>query len=177
MNFNRLEQNIIDVMTEQQLKLGYRSEVVRLYYPLLSLNRFLGTEYDAVQMKAALDEFCEYASERLGRITITNKKDRFCFVMPPQAGDYVHEHADENGFLYELIKQVEKHGVTINDVLDIFKKYSDEVHFEQVDNGEFDYLVYFEDGRPDDFRYCITDEGAHVIYHRYTKEDYEDFGF
>lgn len=177
MNFDRLEQNIIDVMTEQQLKLGYRSEVVRLYYPLSSLNRFLGTEFGVLQMKAALDDFCKYVPERLGEITITNKKDRFCFTLPPQASDYVHERADEKGFLYELIKQVEKHGTTICEVLDIFKKYSDKVHFEAIDNGEFDYLVYFEEGKPDDFMYCLTDEGAHVIYHRYTKEDYEDFGF
>jgi hypothetical protein len=44
-------------------------------------------------------------------------------------------------------------------------------------HGEFDYLVYFEDGVPDDYRYCITDEGCHLIYHRFTPEDYEDFQF
>ena len=25
--------------------------------------------------------------------------------------------------------------------------------------------------------YCFKDEGCHIIYHRFLKEDYEDFGF
>jgi hypothetical protein len=40
---------------------------------------------------------------------------------------------------------------------------------------DFDYLVYFEDGRPDAFRYCLTQEGHHIIYHRFTADDYNDF--
>jgi len=34
-----------------------------------------------------------------------------------------------------------------------------------------------EDGKPDDYRYCVVVEGNHVTYHRYTPEDYNDFGF
>ena len=46
MNFSRLEQNICDVIKEEQIKLGYQSETIRLYYPLGSLNNFLGTAFD-----------------------------------------------------------------------------------------------------------------------------------
>ena len=46
-----------------------------------------------------------------------------------------------------------------------------------IRNGEFDYLVYFENGEPDSYRYCITVEADHIIYHRYTKEDYAEFEF
>ena len=45
---------------------------------------------------------------------------------------------------------------------------------EKTAGGEFDYLVYFEDGEPDSFWYCITDEGCHMIYHRFSEEDYKD---
>lgn len=38
-------------------------------------------------------------------------------------------------------------------------------------------IVYFEDGIPDDYRYCLSLEGEHMIYHKFTPEDYEDFGF
>ena len=40
MDFARLEKNIIDVIKEEQAKLGYRKEKIRLYYPLSSLNHF-----------------------------------------------------------------------------------------------------------------------------------------
>ena len=38
--FEALKANIFDNMIEQQAKLGYRKEPVRLYYPLSSLNHF-----------------------------------------------------------------------------------------------------------------------------------------
>ena len=47
----------------------------------------------------------------------------------------------------------------------------------RMHNGEFDWLISFEDGQPDAYRYCIADEGCHLTYHRFTKEDYEAFGF
>lgn len=177
MDFSRLENNIIDVMKEEQIKIGYRSETVRLYYPILSLNRFLSTDCDAPQMARILQDFCSAASDKLGKIEITNQADRFCFAIPPQGADYVHEHMGDEEFICDLIRTVEKHGCTIENVLEQFYKYSDKVHVEKAAHGEFDYLVYFEDGIPDGFRYCITDEGCHIIYHRYTAEDYCDFGF
>ena len=38
--YDRLAQSLIDIIKEQQAKLGYRKEIVRLYYPLSSLNHF-----------------------------------------------------------------------------------------------------------------------------------------
>ena len=34
MAYKRLEQSLIDIVKEEQAKLGYRKEEVRLYYPL-----------------------------------------------------------------------------------------------------------------------------------------------
>jgi hypothetical protein len=79
--------------------------------------------------------------------------------------------------LYDFIETVSKHGVSIEEVIAQFRRYSEHVHVERVSNGDFDYLVYFEDGQPDSFRYCLTQEGSHVIYHRFTVEDYKDFYF
>jgi hypothetical protein len=177
MDFSRLEQNIIDVINEEQIKLGYRKEVVRLYYPLLSLNRFLKTDMGIDDMISALNEFCDIEEGKLGRIEISNKDERFCFCLPQEASEYIHENSKKDGFLVDFINTVSRHGVTIEEVISQFRKYSDSVHVEKVTHGEFDYLVYFEDGKPDSFRYCLTDEGCHVIYHRFTVEDYEDFGF
>ena len=53
--------------------------------------------------------------------------------------------------IYDFVNTVSKHGVTIDEVLDQFYKHSDHVHVEKATHGEFDYLVYFEDGKPDEF--------------------------
>ena len=177
MNYLKLEENIIEIVKEQQLKLGYRSEVVRLYYPLSSLNRFLGTDCDAAEMLVNLENFGDAVSDSLGDVKVSREGDRFCFLIPETGSAYVHEHMEDKCFLKDFIDVVSKHGCKIEDVLEQFRKYSDCVHIEKKAHGEFDYLVYFEDGKPDDFRYCITDEGCHIIYHRFTTEDYEDFGF
>ena len=70
-----------------------------------------------------------------------------------------------------------KPGATAEDLLAAFRRHSSHVHVEPVDNDEFDLLVYFEDGVPDDFRYCIDTHDGFASYHRFSKEDYEAFGF
>lgn len=175
MDFARLEKNIIDVITEEQLKLGYRSEIIRLFYPLKSLNRLLGTDSTIEKMQENLQQFVELAKDRLGELRFSNTGDRFGIIIPPQGADYVHSNMKDAGFIAEFVELISRHGIKMEDVFALFHKYSDRVCIERMENNDFDYLVYFEDGTPDDYRYCLTDEGCHIIYHRFTPEDYIDF--
>jgi hypothetical protein len=177
LDFSRLEQNIFDVIKEEQIKLGYRKEVIRLYYPILSLNRFLKSNYSIEEMQTVLAEFCHMQEDKFGKTEVSNKGERFCFCFSEKLSEYIYTHTQQEGFLYDFIRTVSKHGVTMEEVIHQFKKYSDCVHVEKVSHGEFDYLIYFEDGQPDAFRYCLTDEGCHIIYHRFTIDDYNDFHF
>lgn len=174
MDFSKLEKNVIDIIQEEQIKLGYRKETIRLYYPLPSLNRLLDTACDAEKMCEMLRAFCDYAEGRLGPVEFAHQNERFCLTIPPQGSEYVHRHTADTSFIHDFIEIISKHGATIDEVLQQFYKHSDHVHVEKLENGEFDYLVYFEDGIPDNFRYCITDEGCHIIYHRFTEDDYDD---
>lgn len=177
MEYSRLEQNMIDVIQEEQVKLGYRREKIRLYYPLASLNRFLQQECDVTEMDQALEQFCGIVRPRLGELEISHEKERFCIMIPEEGVQYVHDHLTDTEFIVDFIQTIKRHDCSMEEVFAVFRKYSDHVHMEQVDHGEFDYLVYFENGMPDTYRYCLTDEGCHIIYHRYTPEDYQDFGF
>ena len=40
MGYDKLERNLIDIIKEEQAKLGFFKEDIRLYYPLSSLNHF-----------------------------------------------------------------------------------------------------------------------------------------
>ena len=51
MEYKRLEQSLIDIVKEEQAKLGYRKEDVRLYYPLSTLNHFFDTEDTVEEIK------------------------------------------------------------------------------------------------------------------------------
>lgn len=171
---NGLAANIIDVIYEEQIKLGYRKEKIRLYYPLSSLNILLGTQIKSAQMEIKLNEYFANKKDIFGEVEISYKAERFCIILPEQTSEYVNNHTEKEGFLYDFIETIAKHNVTIEEVLQQFKNYSDNVYFEKMKNVDFNYLIYFENGQPDSYRYCLTEEGHHIIYHRYTKEDYDE---
>ena len=177
MEYKRLEQSLIDIVKEEQAKLGYRKEDVRLYYPLSTLNHFFDTEDTVGEMEERLTHLPEDMKARLGEIAVTHKKDRFCFHIPEQGSEYVHEHTAENEFIKELIELVREHGCTKKKILELFGQYSENTITEEMNNGEFDFYVRFPEGSEDRYYYCFKDEGCHIIYHRFLPEDYADFEF
>ena len=173
--FKALDKSIWDSVKEEQVKLGYRKEVIRLYYPIESVERMLHSE-NLNHLKEMLADFAAAEQDTLGSIKISNDGERWCIKLPEEASEYIHEHTPKSGFLYDFIDVIARHGISIEDVLNVFRKYSDKLHIEELKDDDFDYLVYFEDGVPDDYRYCLTDEGHHIIYHRFTPEDYDALG-
>lgn len=161
------------MIKEGQAKLGYISEKLRLYYMAETLNNYFKTRLSAEELEKGLLGFSDYLSGRLGKIEMSRKGERFCFMVPKEGVRYVHEEVPESEFLNELISAVQKHGVTIKEIYEIFKKYSSHVHFEKMNSDEFDYLIYFID-KPGDYYYCFKEEGEHIIYHRFLPEDYEE---
>ena len=165
--YQKLEQNLIDLIKEEQMKLGYQKETIRLYYPADSLLRLLGKELSIEKLQQELEWFGGH-TEHLGNVTVSHKKDRFCLCVPPEGAVYVHEQVPDNPFLKEWITAVSVHGCTLEKLLEICEK---------IKEGEFDVLIYFADQKPDAYYYCVKFEGSHVIYHRFMKEDYEEMGF
>lgn len=176
MGYERLEKSLIDLVKEEQAKLGYRKEMIRLYYPLSSLNHFMEANADAEEMQELLADFPKAAEDIFGEVGITHVKDRFCFALSEKASEYVHENMKPNEFIKELVELVAKHGCTMEDIEALFCSHSDKIVAESMDNGEFDRMIRFEEGE-DKYYYCFKDEGCHIIYHRFLPEDYTDFGF
>ena len=188
-NYDNLQRSLVDVIKEEQAKLGYYREDIRLYYPLSSLNHFFGTNVGADEMQHILDGtgeqdhtpiatgMNEALSDKLGMVEVSHRDDRFCFHIPPEGVEYVHENTTENEFIRELVQLVAKHGCTIEEVYQLFTKHSGHVRREPVENGEFDVRIWFEDDAEDPYYYCFKQEGEHMIYHRFLPADYEDFEF
>ena len=205
LDYSNLERSLIDVIKEEQAKLGYYREDIRLYYPLSSLNHFLGTDVNADKMQKILEGTGENVdetrnivegkeagsataepivagmnarlSDKLGMVEESHRGDRFCFHILPEGVEYVHENTKENEFIRELVNLVAKHGCTIDQIYELFTAHSDRVGREKMDNGEFDERIWFQDDADDPYYYCFKQEGGHMIYHRFLPEDYEDFEF
>lgn len=177
LNFAALKKNLIDMVQEFQVKLGFSRDPVSLYYPLESLNRLLGAQLDAAGMRRALKDFAAAAEPELGRIAVSGEGERFCLRIPEAGVVYVRESAPDNGFLRDFVAATLRFGATIDDLLAVFRRYSGDVVCEELANGEFDYLIYFAGGEPDDYRYCVRLEPEHAVYHRFTPQDYAALGF
>lgn len=174
--FENLEQNLIDTIKEFEIKLGYSENSIKLYYPLSSLNHLLGAELDIEQAEEKLGEFAKAVCDKFGKLEYSHYGKRFCITLAPEAAKYVRENVRDNGFLRELIETLQGK-CTLDDIKQVFSHYSDKVVCEKSDNPEFDWLLYFEDGKPDAYVYCIKSEFGVYTYHRFTHEDYKAFEF
>ena len=173
--YQKLMDNLCDIVAEEQAKLGYMKEPIRLYYPLSSLNHFFGGDVSADEMQEKLSKFKSFAYYKFGEVEITHKGERFCFFLSERATEYVHENGGQNQFIFDLVALLAKHGTVMEEVEALFAKQKDAYEIEKMNHGEFDYMIHFVDSK-DKYLYCFKDEGCHIIYHRFLPEDYEDLG-
>lgn len=184
-----LAKSLIDIVKEQQAKLGYRKEIVRLYYPLSTLRHFFEcagadnkiatgmiSEQQMLEILAP-NNLPKQLTDTIGEIKVTAKNERFCIEIPPEGSEYVHENTADNEFISELIALVGTHGCTMEQITELFYKYSDDIEKKEMQNGEFDCYIRFLNEPDDTYYYCFHDEGCHIIYHRFLPQDYADFGF
>lgn len=177
MGFVKLEKNLIDIIKEEQAKLGYFKEDIHLYYPLSSLNHFFCSDDTADEMQIRLSLLPKSITDKLGNIQVTHKGERFCFHIPEQGIVYVHENTSENEFITKLISLVSQHDCSMNEIQKLFHTYSENIITENISEDDFDLMIRFADNPDDTYYYCFKDEGCHIIYHRFLPEDYAEFGF
>ena len=179
-NYKRLEKSLTDVIQEHRSKLATTTTRSRCIIPrnpwrVCSAHR----EEDADSTERALASLSAHTAGTLGAIEVTRDAKRFCFHISAEGTQYVHEQLPEPAFLRAFLQVMRGLTVSFDDILAVFHQFSDKVHCEKLEgNEEFDYLVYFEDGTPDSYRYCIKlDDDGDAVYHRFTPEDYAAFGF
>ncbi len=176
MDFTVLKQNILDVIKESQMKIGYTPNAVRLYYPADTLCQMLAVPADG--LTDALTAFCD-AVPMLGNVTAKPSGDRWCITVPPEGAAYVRDEVPEPAFLADLLALLgsHRHDIGIDDVRAVFDRHSDRVGCRSFpDEEEFQYVLWFEDGVPDRYRYCIDIDLGHVTYHRLSPADYDALG-
>lgn len=105
MNTAALERHIIDTVKEWQMKIGYRSEEMKLYYPDVSLAGLLelAEGWTEASLKEALQEFSKETKGRLGGVQISNVKDRYCVAVPAAGCTYIHENEPDSAFLRSFL--------------------------------------------------------------------------
>lgn len=176
-DFETLEKNLIDVIKESHIKLGYTNNSIGIFYPPSSLGNMLNAPCAVSALKRTLAEFCKFENQRIGEVSVSYypDDDRFGITVSAKAVTFIHENIPDPQFLKDFISNIHSCR-SIEDITVIFKRYSDKVCCEHIESEEFDYLIYFADGIPDDYRYCIQFEMGHASYHRFTQSDFDELG-
>lgn len=172
----KFEQILIDIIQEQQIKLGYMKETLRLYFPISSLGYLL--ELDITDEKAVVDQKLTNELSRIkpyfGDIRFTSKDNRYAIIIPPEGSAYVYENVGKNIFLEELIQLFNSHQVNIEKVRSLFNKFDPNYICEKSEDIEFDYLLSFTNNDKDNYYYCIKFDEGHGSYHRFNEHDIKD---
>ena len=176
MGHENLERNLMDLIKEEQAKLGYRKEALRLYYPLGTLNHCYGSSDGAGEMQARLTEFVHRVEGTLGAVKVSHRGERFCFEIPEQGSEYVHLNMKEKEFILRLVELVGSHDATMEQIFALFYAQEEQAVVTPMDGADFDVMIRFREG-DDPYYYCFKDEGCHIIYHRFLPEDYAEFGY
>ena len=177
MNVKRFIENIVEQIKEAQLKLGYVKEVIRLYYQAESLCDLLELPYqDGKELLLVLEKETDFLDTELGKIgfSLCHDQNRIEVRISPDGTEYVHKYVQAPPFLAGLIQLFqEHHKLSIEEICAYFERFSEHYICEKMQPGtDFDYVMYFEDQKPDSWYYCIRTEMDHTIYHRFTKSDY-----
>lgn len=179
MRIDALEKHIFDTIKEWQMKIGYREESMKLYYPATSLVELLGLENDITktQLEEALSEFGKAEANKLGTIAISHDKERYCITIPEKGCTFIAKNIPDFIFLKRFLEVITKWGNTMEEVRDCFKKYARECNAEYTEldrrKDGLGHVFYFDNEELDACIYCVEEDEFGLTYHRFTKADYE----
>ena len=189
MNTNALERHITDTVKEWQMKIGYRSEEMKLYYPDVSLAGLLELSegWTEASLKEALQEFSEETKERLGGVQISNAGDRYCVAVPAEGCTYIHENEPDSAFLRSFLGVITGLEPSMQAVEQCFADAAaagNETYVKEDREAEGLGIVFYfcaekdakqtsEDSQIDAYVYCVEEDDFGITYHRFSWPDFQ----
>ena len=178
MHTEQLERHIIDTIKEWQMKIGYKEENMRLYYPDVSLIGMLELPDGTTEkeLKKNLAVFAEIVSERLGQIEISNVGDRYCLNVPPEGCKYISEKIPDSELLKNLLVVLDRRENDMDQVRKVFQDYATEHQGicveEDHENEGLGLVFYYTSEETDPYVYCMEQDDFGITYHRFSRSDY-----
>ena len=168
-----LEKNLCDAIFEMMLKFNenHDSSICMYYTPDLAAY-LLGCEIGSIYED--LSDFKKYTSEHLGKIDIETASDgRIGIRVYTDGIDHIMQSNPRRFFLKKLVEAIRNRECTIDTIKSIFAEESKDFVCDEVDNSEFQYVVYFKDENIDEYKYCFTFDVMGSYYHRLIAHDFE----
>ncbi len=171
--YSYLLKNLSDSIFEMMLKLGERHNSSMCIYYTADLAAYLmGVSENDVDSKMA--DFRPFIAGELGRCDIEKASDGRIGIRVYSDGiDKIMESNPRKHFLNELIEKIRDRHCSIDEIREIFEKESAEYICEEIDDSEFQYVVYFKDKNIDEYKYCFTFDVMGSYYHRLIDYDFD----
>lgn len=168
-----LEKNLCDSIFEMMLKLGEsHNRSICIYYTPELAAYLTGTDVNDVAEK--LMQFKAFVKEHLGNVDIETASDnRYGIRVYSDGIDKIMKSNPRRLFLRKLIEVIRKRDCSIERIKEIFAEESVDFVCEEIDDSEFQYVIYFKDENIDEYKYCFTFDVMGSYYHRLINYDYE----
>lgn len=178
--FMTLEKHVMDTMKEWQIKIGSFDSNIRLYYPKVSLCRYLNwnMDMDNEQLSKSIEKYFAEEVKYLGNVTVSAEQDRFCILVGKEGCDYVEKKVPEPEFLARFLEVLKSQNM--QDILNFFKEYARQhgttCITTQEDEEGLETVVFFENEDVEPYVYFLDQNEFGITYHRFSKDDYMDLG-
>ena len=161
MNGYDLFSRAVSTVQETNITIGDSSGSISLYYP------FEG------DFKALENDF-KKASSDYPDIILEQLPQRVRVIIPESDSKRISKLPARQTIIdiVELVKERVPFQEFKNTILG---KYP-EARIERSEYMEFDWILMFPSELDDDL-YCLTEEFGHITYHRYSRDEFESFGF
>ena len=160
-----LEDRIVSTVQEMQVKLGQSSGSLSLYLPLDCLDGDVEEE---------IARFREHVRPKLGDVACTLDEGRVRITVSEEGCRYV-AGLPVSPVLLTMVDAVMSRE-SLDGIKARLEKVSKGLVWKEVDGDGFDHIAYFTDGT-DPYVYCIDSDCGPISYHRFSRRDYEAFGF
>jgi hypothetical protein len=152
-----------------------KGESFGIYYTEDLLLHLLGiSKNEEDQILFILGQFAKENEPEYGELQYQTANGRYKLTMPAKGMEYVKEKYQNNHFLEDLIGTLKELDTSIDTIMKVFLKYSNDVICRKANDDEFDYTVRFSDSEIDPFIYCFTFNEMGQYYHRFTEYDYKN---
>ena len=118
--------------------------------------------------------FKDFVADKLGKIDMEIASDRrYGLRVYSDEIDKIMKSNPRRFFLRELIDKIRDRNCTIDEIKNIFEKESADYVCEEINDSEFQYVIYFRDANIDEYKYCFTFDIMGSYYHRLIDYDFE----
>lgn len=169
--YSYLLKNLCDSVFEMMCKLNeMHNRSMCIYYTEDLAAFLLGTE----NVNDMIYGFSKYARPYIGQVDVERASDgRYGLRVYSKGIDSIMQSNPRGNFLKELISRIRSRDCSVEEIKSIFAAESPDYICEEINNSEFQYVIYFKDENIDEYKYCFTFDAMGSYYHRLIEYDFE----